>query len=98
MYTDSPKKTASTPEVAQQTQPKAAEVPPQAPPKQQERPKVEPSSSQGFTSPLRGERVVPMKRMRKRVAERLKDAQNTYAMLSTFNEVDMTNITAMRYE
>lgn len=37
-----------------------------------------------------------MKRMRKRVAERLKDAQNTYAMLSTFNEVDMTNITAMR--
>ena len=45
---------------------------------------------------LRSERLVPMKRMRKRVAERLKDAQNTYAMLSTFNEVDMTNITAMR--
>ena len=44
----------------------------------------------------RGERVVPMKRMRKRVAERLKDAQNTYAMLSTFNEVDMTNLTEMR--
>ena len=37
-----------------------------------------------------------MTRMRKRVAERLKGAQNTYAMLSTFNEVDMTNLIAMR--
>jgi hypothetical protein len=34
--------------------------------------------------------------MRMRVAERLKGAQNTYAMLSTFNEVDMTNLIAMR--
>jgi 2-oxoglutarate dehydrogenase E2 component (dihydrolipoamide succinyltransferase) len=34
--------------------------------------------------------------MRKRVAERLKGAQNTYAMLTTFNEVDMTNLIAMR--
>ena len=50
-----------------------------------------------ITPNSRGERIVPMKRMRKRVAERLKDAQNTYAMLSTFNEVDMTNITALRY-
>ncbi len=33
---------------------------------------------------------------RRRVAERLKNAQNTYAMLSTFNEVDMTNIMEMR--
>jgi len=31
-----------------------------------------------------------MTRLRKRVAERLKDAQNTAAMLTTFNEVDMT--------
>ena len=42
------------------------------------------------------ERRVPMTRLRKRVAERLKGAQNTYAMLSTFNEVDMTNIMALR--
>eukprot|EP01024_Parvocaulis_polyphysoides_P055078 TRINITY_DN5604_c3_g1_i1.p1 TRINITY_DN5604_c3_g1~~TRINITY_DN5604_c3_g1_i1.p1 ORF type:complete len:245 (+),score=41.79 TRINITY_DN5604_c3_g1_i1:60-737(+) len=39
-----------------------------------------------------------MTRLRKRVAERLKGAQNTYAMLTTFNEVDMTNIMAMRSE
>jgi 2-oxoglutarate dehydrogenase E2 component (dihydrolipoamide succinyltransferase) len=37
-----------------------------------------------------------MTRLRKRVAERLKGAQNTYAMLSTFNEVDMSNLMALR--
>ena len=31
-----------------------------------------------------------MNRMRLRIAERLKDSQNTYAMLTTFNEIDMT--------
>lgn len=30
-----------------------------------------------------------MNRMRQRIAQRLKDAQNTYAMLTTFNEIDM---------
>ena len=37
----------------------------------------------------RKETRVKMNRMRMRIAERLKDAQNTYAMLTTFNEVDM---------
>ena len=37
-----------------------------------------------------------MTRLRKRIAERLKEAQNTAAMLTTFNEVDMTNVMAMR--
>ena len=32
---------------------------------------------------------VKMNRMRLRIAQRLKDAQNTYAMLTTFNEIDM---------
>ena len=35
------------------------------------------------------ERRVPMTRLRKRVAIRLKDSQNTFALLTTFNEVDM---------
>ena len=30
-----------------------------------------------------------MTRMRQRIGQRLKDSQNTYAMLTTFNEVDM---------
>ena len=42
------------------------------------------------------EERVKMSRLRQRIAERLKDAQNTAAMLTTFNEVDMTNIIAMR--
>ncbi len=37
-----------------------------------------------------------MTRLRARVAERLKGAQNTYAMLTTFNEIDMTNIMLLR--
>lgn len=37
-----------------------------------------------------------MNRMRLRIAQRLKEAQNTCAMLTTFNEVDMSNISEMR--
>jgi len=44
----------------------------------------------------RVERRVKMTRLRMRVAERLKGAQNTYAMLTTFNEVDMTALMDMR--
>jgi 2-oxoglutarate dehydrogenase E2 component (dihydrolipoamide succinyltransferase) len=39
-----------------------------------------------------------MSRLRRRIAERLKEAQNTAAMLTTFNEVDMTEILAVRAE
>lgn len=39
---------------------------------------------------------LPMSRLRQRIAERLKDAQNTAALLTTFNEVDMTAIMAVR--
>ncbi|MEM6903184.1 MAG: 2-oxoglutarate dehydrogenase complex dihydrolipoyllysine-residue succinyltransferase, partial [Pseudomonadota bacterium] len=44
------------------------------------------------------EERVRMTRLRQRIAERLKDAQNTAAMLTTFNEVDMTNMMAARSE
>ena len=37
-----------------------------------------------------------MSRMRMRIAERLKDAQNTNAMLTTFNEVDMSYFMDLR--
>jgi 2-oxoglutarate dehydrogenase E2 component (dihydrolipoamide succinyltransferase) len=42
------------------------------------------------------EERVRMTRLRQRVAERLKQAQETAAILTTFNEVDMTNAMAMR--
>ena len=44
----------------------------------------------------REERRVPMTRLRKRVAERLVDAQHTAAILTTFNEVNMKPIMDMR--
>jgi 2-oxoglutarate dehydrogenase E2 component (dihydrolipoamide succinyltransferase) len=37
-----------------------------------------------------------MTRLRLRVSERLKGAQNTYAMLTTFNEIDMSGLMDMR--
>jgi 2-oxoglutarate dehydrogenase E2 component (dihydrolipoamide succinyltransferase) len=42
------------------------------------------------------EERVKMTRLRKRIAERLKQAQNTAAMLTTFNEVDMGAVMALR--
>ena len=42
------------------------------------------------------EERVKMTRLRRRIAERLKEAQNTAAMLTTFNEVDMTEVLALR--
>lgn len=46
----------------------------------------------------RGEERVRMSRLRQRIAERLKQAQNTAAMLTTFNEVDMSAVMALREE
>jgi 2-oxoglutarate dehydrogenase E2 component (dihydrolipoamide succinyltransferase) len=43
-----------------------------------------------------GDRRVPMSMLRQRIAERLKQAQNTAAILTTFNEVDMTAVMALR--
>jgi 2-oxoglutarate dehydrogenase E2 component (dihydrolipoamide succinyltransferase) len=43
-----------------------------------------------------GEERVRMTRLRKRIAERLKEAQNSAAMLTTFNEVDMTAVIELR--
>ena len=44
------------------------------------------------------EERVKMSRLRQTIARRLKDSQNTAAMLTTFNEVDMTEVMALRHE
>ncbi len=44
------------------------------------------------------EERVRMTRLRRTIAARLKEAQNTAAMLTTFNEVDMTAVMALRNE
>jgi 2-oxoglutarate dehydrogenase E2 component (dihydrolipoamide succinyltransferase) len=48
--------------------------------------------------PAAGEREerVKMSRLRRRIAERLKDAQNTAAILTTYNEADMSEVMALR--
>lgn len=60
-------------------------------------------SSQSMPSPVtntmedgRPSKRVPMSRLRARVAERLKEAQNTAAILTTFNEVNMQPVMEMR--
>jgi 2-oxoglutarate dehydrogenase E2 component (dihydrolipoamide succinyltransferase) len=52
-----------------------------------------------LTSPasdVREEEVVPMSPLRRRIAERLVEAQQTAALLTTFNEIDMTAVMALR--
>ena len=48
------------------------------------------------SGPVREEKRVPMTRLRARIAERLVEAQQTAAMLTTFNEVDLTEVMALR--
>lgn len=70
-------------------QPPAAEPkPPSAPPESAEPAAPRPTAER--------EERVRMTRLRKMVAARLKDAQNTAAMLTTFNEIDMTAANALR--
>ena len=62
-------------------------------------PVAKPAAPTASTAPREDdprEERVKMTRLRKRVAERLKEAQNTAAMLTTFNEIDMTNVMAAR--
>ena len=59
-------------------------------------PVVESAAPGGAVPPARGERREKMSRLRARIAERLKEAQNAAAILSTFNEVDMAPVIALR--
>ncbi|XP_066978427.1 dihydrolipoyllysine-residue succinyltransferase component of 2-oxoglutarate dehydrogenase complex, mitochondrial-like [Macrobrachium rosenbergii] len=63
---------------------------------QQAEVKVPPADYSKEITGTRTEQRVKITRMRARIAQRLKDAQNTNAMLTTFNEIDMGNIMEMR--
>jgi len=61
--------------------------------------KAEVISTPVKASAVSSERIqerVPMSRLRQRIAERLKSAQNTAAMLTTFNEVDLQAVMGLR--
>ncbi|XP_016987952.2 dihydrolipoyllysine-residue succinyltransferase component of 2-oxoglutarate dehydrogenase complex, mitochondrial [Drosophila rhopaloa] len=75
--------------------PKAAARPPPAAPVAALKPavaqvKVPPADGSRQILGTRSEQRVKMNRMRLKIAARLKDAQNTCAMLTTFNEIDMS--------
>lgn len=74
---------------AQSSAPKQDSKPTQPQKQQQQEPETGPYGT-------REERKVKMNRMRLRIAERLKQSQNTAASLTTFNEVDMSNLMDMR--
>ncbi|AOX15810.1 2-oxoglutarate dehydrogenase complex dihydrolipoyllysine-residue succinyltransferase [Kozakia baliensis] len=61
-------------------------------PKPTPTPQAKPSSTTGDAR----EQRVPMTRLRQTIASRLKEAQNTAAILTTFNEVDMSAAKALR--
>ena len=54
------------------------------------------SDAADVLAPTRREQRVAMTRLRSRIAERLVQAQQTAAMLTTFNEVDMSEVIALR--
>jgi 2-oxoglutarate dehydrogenase E2 component (dihydrolipoamide succinyltransferase) len=73
---------------------------PAPPPKKEDKAPAKQDKSEGIKSPMgkgeRNENRVKMNRMRLRIAERLKQSQNTAAALTTFNEVDMSSIMEFR--
>jgi len=88
--------------------PKEKATPPPPPPAKEDKqkkvqePKQEKSKGSAATAEApkapgsRNETRVKMNRMRLRIAERLKESQNAAASLTTFNEVDMSNLMSMR--
>ncbi len=60
------------------------------------KPVAPPAMPAAAPAPAGGEERVKMSRLRLTIARRLKEAQNTAAMLTTFNEVDMSAVMALR--
>ncbi|KAH6844915.1 hypothetical protein B0I37DRAFT_355451 [Chaetomium sp. MPI-CAGE-AT-0009] len=82
----------------QETKPPASPAPPReepTAPKQPSKP-AKAAAEAPATLGSRDERRVKMNRMRLRIAERLKQSQNTAASLTTFNEVDMSALMEFR--
>ena len=100
------KNDAAEPKVAQQSpaqeRPKAevkeTSKPAPAPKEEgkQPTPSTHAASAGAAGAASRNETRVKMSRMRLRIAERLKESQNTAAFLTTFNEIDMSSLMEMR--
>ncbi|KAI9373209.1 hypothetical protein BJX61DRAFT_552368 [Aspergillus egyptiacus] len=105
---EKPKEPAATSSEAEQPKKLEPEQPSHAPekvpsqateapkPSQQASPKAQAPEEAKAAIGNREERRVKMNRMRLRIAERLKQSQNTAASLTTFNEVDMSSLMEFR--
>ncbi|MFI4875848.1 MAG: 2-oxoglutarate dehydrogenase complex dihydrolipoyllysine-residue succinyltransferase [Blastopirellula sp. JB062] len=83
---DAPKPARTQPEEPKKSAPAPAPVASQA---------VAPRTDSNLPTQA-GEKVVPMPLIRRRIAETLKGAQQNAALLTTVNQVDMTNVMALR--
>lgn len=98
---EAPKEEAPKEEAPKEEAPKEPKKESAPQPKKESAPKSEPKSdakesTPSFTNFSRNEERIKMNRMRLRIAERLKESQNTAAALTTFNEVDMSGLMEMR--
>ena len=76
----------------------APEEPSKPPPEDVEPPqtKDETAAAKPATTATRGDEIVPMTALRRLIAERLVQAQQSAALLTTFNEIDMSAVVALR--
>lgn len=100
---EKPKEEESKPQEESKPAPESKpEATPAAAPQQQQPSKPAPAPEQEDAGKkvygTRNETRVKMNRMRTRIAERLKQSQETAASLTTFNEIDMTNLMNLRKE
>ncbi|KAM3581055.1 2-oxoglutarate dehydrogenase complex E2 component [Umbelopsis sp. WA50703] len=95
---EEPKKEEPKQEKAEESKPAPKEEPKKVEQKQESKPAASQSAApeQQKAYGSRSESRVKMNRMRLRIAERLKNAQDTAASLTTFNEIDMTNLMELR--
>lgn len=101
---ESKPKEESKPQPKEESKPEPKKEEPKPAPKQESKPEPKKEESKPkesdskMESPYgsREERRIKMNRMRMRIAERLKQSQNTAASLTTFNEVDMSALMEMR--
>ncbi|KAJ2791905.1 2-oxoglutarate dehydrogenase complex E2 component [Coemansia linderi] len=94
-----PNEPVATPKKSEPAAPAAPAAQPVAAPKEAPVKESKPAASASpvlFGTAERSERRVKMNRMRLRISERLKQSQNTAASLTTFNEIDMSNLIDLR--
>jgi 2-oxoglutarate dehydrogenase E2 component (dihydrolipoamide succinyltransferase) len=84
---------AKTPKAEEEAAPAPTKAP--APPPAPEAP---PAAAKAVTAGAREEEAVPMTPLRRRIAERLVEAQRNAALLTTFNEADMSAVMEVRKE